>query len=121
MGHPFGDPRIPPEVFDVVFPPPLGVKRVSWGTLMGDGMPFEDPRRNLNIYHDCSTAGGSGGGPLIRWSTGEVIGLHVGGEFQKDNYGIPAWELWQDPEFARIPQRRDRGRLRRPGPGTTRR
>jgi hypothetical protein len=106
IGHPNPEPARMPnveqpdsmELFEVIFPPPYGVKRVAWGRLMR----VVEQERTMNLYHDCSTAPGDLGGPLIRWSTGEVIGVHVGGKSQQYNYAIPAWEFWQDPEFSSI-------------------
>jgi hypothetical protein len=49
------------------------------------------------IAHDCSTLGGSAGAPLLDLDTGIVLGIHVAGQYLKENFAVPVWELARDP------------------------
>jgi hypothetical protein len=49
------------------------------------------------LLHDCSSIGGSSGGPLIELASGDVLGLHTGGRAGTAKYAEPLWELARDP------------------------
>ncbi|GAB3785222.1 trypsin-like peptidase domain-containing protein [Nocardioides ungokensis] len=64
-------------------------KVLGLGTFSGGGAP--------GLLHDCSTVGGSSGGPLIELASGDVLGLHTSGLAGANNYAEPLWELARDP------------------------
>ena len=94
VGHPFEDLRMPFEVFQVVFPPPYGVKRFALGKLLGED--------NDVLGHDCSTTIGDGGAPLVSLMTGKVLGIHLGGSYLKRNFAKPIWDFLRDPAVQQI-------------------
>jgi hypothetical protein len=49
------------------------------------------------LIHDCTTAAGSAGGPLIDLGTGHVLGVHVLRSTGSGGTAHPAWELARDP------------------------
>ena len=99
VGQPFQDLRTPPEVFNRVFPPPYGVKRISFGMVRGEDI---DPL--AQIRHDCSTAPGEAGAPLVSLVTGRVVGIHYGGSYLESNFAVPIWKITSDPRFKEIPE-----------------
>lgn len=73
-----------PALLYPIFEGPEGVKRLSPGLLIeSERMP-----RHYELAHDASTAMGSGGAPILDLLTGEVIGVHLGGQFQEYNRGL---------------------------------
>jgi hypothetical protein len=73
----------------------------GWGSL------YVQPGRAISVsreasgpaglIHDCMTAAGSGGGPLIDLDTGYVLGVHVLRSTGLGGTAHPAWELARDP------------------------
>lgn len=58
-----------------------------------------DVRENqgkLELFHDCTTLGGSAGAPLLDLETGLVLGIHFGGRYLASNSAVPSWELGRD-------------------------
>lgn len=51
------------------------------------------------LGHDCSTLGGNSGSCVIDLATGNVIGLHFGGQYLKGNVSVPLWKLAKDAFF----------------------
>jgi hypothetical protein len=49
------------------------------------------------LIHDCTTAAGSGGGPLVDLETGYVLGVHVLRSTGSGGTAHPTWELARDP------------------------
>lgn len=49
------------------------------------------------LGHDCSTLGGNSGSCVVDLETGNVIGLHFGGQYLKDNVAVPLFKLATDP------------------------
>lgn len=49
------------------------------------------------LGHDCSTLGGNSGSCVIDLETGNVVGLHFGGQYLKGNVSVPLWKLATDP------------------------
>ncbi len=103
VGHPaaagaaLGDPVAASRMF----PPPYGVKRVALG-LLGDAEPGEQPIAGSDVRHDCSTTVGDGGAPLVSLTSGEVLGMHLGGAFGRGNFGVSIWPLLEKPEIAAL-------------------
>ncbi|MDN5856805.1 MAG: serine protease, partial [Actinomycetia bacterium] len=64
-----------------VFAGGLGVRRTSPGTVRS--------RTCSRLTHDCSTAGGSSGSPVLALATGEVVGVHSEGRSAYENAAIP--------------------------------
>jgi hypothetical protein len=90
------DPRNDPHVAARIFGEGLDEfffvqpgKVLGLGNITGGGAP--------GLLHDCSTVGGSGGGPLIELASGDVLGLHTSGRAGTNNYAEPLWELARDP------------------------
>lgn len=49
--------------------------------------------------HDASTLGGASGSAVVDLTTGIVLSLHFGGRYLSANFGVPTWELAQDPRI----------------------
>jgi hypothetical protein len=121
-GYVFEDSRIPPEVFNAVFPPPYGDKRVSLGKIIAPALPtsltgnappvgeratpaqmaIPAVGRTGDLFHDCSTAGGSAGAPVISLTTGKVVGVHYAGSYRVTNAAVPSWKILQSQEVQRL-------------------
>jgi Trypsin-like peptidase domain len=76
---------IPSPVYAQVFGDDFGVRRASPGMVRTCGAD--------DIEHDCSTIGGSSGSPLIALPSGDVIGIHYGGQSSYANNAVPANHL----------------------------
>ena len=81
IGYPADDKQRNPFFLNAVFRGQFGFKRASLGEILTGS---EDP----NLFHDCSTTGGSSGSPLFSLESGKVIGLHRGGFFLYRNEGV---------------------------------
>jgi hypothetical protein len=97
-GHPaagagFGDPAAAQS-----FPPPYLVKRLALGYIQGADA-VEPGLLGADLQHDCSTAVGDAGGPVIALGTGQVLGVHIGGESRRGNFAISMWSLLSRPEI----------------------
>lgn len=96
IGYPAFDSRNPADVQNKVMDGLYNVKRLQPGELKG-GMNTASFGKVLKAAtHDCSTLGGNSGSALIDLATGEVLALHFGGEYQKQNYAVPAGALGHD-------------------------
>jgi Trypsin-like peptidase domain len=98
VGHPaagagFGDPSAAQS-----FPPPYLVKRLALGYIQGADV-VEPSLPGADLQHDCSTSVGDAGGPVIALGTGQVLGVHIGGESRRGNFAISMWTLLSKPEF----------------------
>lgn len=51
------------------------------------------------LGHDCSTLGGNSGSCVIDLDTGNVIGLHFGGQYLKENVSVPLFKIAKDSFF----------------------
>ena len=53
------------------------------------------------LVYDAITSGGTAGGPVVDFNSGDVIALHWGGkmmtETSKEAYGTPAWKILENP------------------------
>jgi hypothetical protein len=81
------------------FPPPYLVKRLALGYIQGADA-VEPGLLGADLQHDCSTAAGDAGGPVIALGTGLVIGVHIGGDYRRGNFAISMWSLLSRPEIA---------------------
>ena len=54
------------------------------------------------LGHDCSTLGGNSGSCVLDLETGNIIGLHFGGQYLKGNVAVPLWKLVTDPFFKKF-------------------
>ena len=100
VGHPAGI-GIQNEAVSRLFPPPYGVKRVALG-LLREGDPAEPAMAGADLWHDCSTTVGDGGAPILSVASGKVLGVHLGGEFQRGNFGVSMWSFLARPEVQAI-------------------
>lgn len=90
VGHPAKDGRCPPfllPVFDDIYE----VKRASPGEVMEAGL--------TRVYHDASTLGGNSGSPVFD-GAGQVIAVHVSGEFADRNEAVSSAVLRSEPRIA---------------------
>lgn len=96
VGYPAFDPRNPSGVQQKVMDGHYNVKRLQPGELK-DAMNTASFGKVVRAAtHDCSTLGGNSGSALIDLETGEVLALHFGGEYQKQNYAVPTAALSRD-------------------------
>jgi hypothetical protein len=91
VGHPAPLLDIPSAV-QAVFGNPDGRKRVSFGNRMSGGPAGE-------LLHDASTIGGFSGGPVVKPSTGEVLGLHFFGDPSTGNRAVSIDTIRDHPAF----------------------
>jgi V8-like Glu-specific endopeptidase len=84
VGYPMKDPGVNRELSDKFFGT-YGFKKISCGTILS----LEGNR----IAHSCPTLHGNSGSPLISLVTGNVIGIHFGGNESDDNYALSAAKL----------------------------
>ncbi len=87
IGYPARDDRNDFDAMVKVFGDIYEVKRLAPGTITG----FNDS--DFIFTHDCSTLGGNSGSAVIDIATGEAIGLHFGGRFQRSNFAVKAETL----------------------------
>lgn len=98
VGYPLSDPRNDPNSLEGLFGISFGKKRLMPGRVMsasatGLAAGLEVPA----LLHDASCTSGTSGAPVVRLSTGEVVGVHYAGSYMSHNYAVPAWELARDP------------------------
>ncbi|MGH9902714.1 MAG: DNA/RNA non-specific endonuclease, partial [Pyrinomonadaceae bacterium] len=86
VGYPARDFRNDTQAMTKVFGDIYNVKRFSPGTVTSFGGDFI-------FTHDCSTLGGNSGSAIINIESGQAVGLHFGGQFQKANYAVKAAAL----------------------------
>lgn len=70
------------DVMERIFGNVFNVKRLHPGEVMTVGEHI--------FTHDCSTLGGNSGSPIIDFATGEAVGLHFAGSFEKQNFAVKA-------------------------------
>jgi hypothetical protein len=98
IGFPGQDGRIPPYLRERVFGGTFWVKRIQPGralTLAEEGTV---------LRHDCMTAGGNGGSPVLDLETGEVLALHYAGLWAEYKRGdaLPLWPSRDQPAPATL-------------------
>ncbi len=96
IGYPTFDPRNPSDVQADVMAGRYGVKRLQPGELQGGMNTASFGKMVPAATHDCSTLGGNSGSAVLDLDNGEVLALHFGGAYQKQNYAVPAFELGRD-------------------------
>jgi hypothetical protein len=95
IGYPGDDMRLPADVRQRVFGE-YGVKRILPGRVLSLA------EQGSVLRHDCLTAGGNGGSPVIDLESGEVLALHYGGlwfEYKRGD-ASPLWPFVDDPALA---------------------
>jgi endonuclease G len=97
IGYPAFDTRNDADVQNDLFRHVFGVKRMQPGLVRGRRSTESFGKMVLAASHDCSTLGGNSGSAIIDLDTGEVLGLHFGGQYQLMNFAVPAVELARDP------------------------
>lgn len=86
IGYAFPDARVPEEFSKRLLGDQFGHKRLMPGRILAFGQTNdtigpENEQRPV-ITNDISTIGGTAGGPLLALSTGQVIGMSVGGKWK---------------------------------------
>jgi hypothetical protein len=75
IGYPAWDSRVPQPVLKAVFGDQFEGKHVMLGRLY--------KRRDGRVVHDCITAGGTGGAPVVDVQSGSVVGVHYASEWKR--------------------------------------
>ncbi|MCA6115189.1 DNA/RNA non-specific endonuclease [Bradyrhizobium sp. WSM 1738] len=96
IGYPAFDPRNPSDEQQELFDGNYGVKRLQPGALHGRLGAASFGKTVPAAAHDCSTLGGNSGSAVFDLSTGQVLGLHFGGQYHQKNYAVPSFELSRD-------------------------
>jgi len=96
IGYPAFDPRNDAAEQDELFDRRYGVKRLQPGQLHRRADTDSFGKIVSASAHDCSTLGGNSGSAVIDLATGEIVALHFGGLYQKQNFAVPAFELARD-------------------------
>lgn len=86
IGYPARDGRVEEQIPAMIriFGDVYNVKRFAPGQIIS----FNES--DLYLTHDCSTLGGNSGSVVMDLETGEAVGLHFSGTFQKANYAVKA-------------------------------
>lgn len=84
VGYPAHDSRNDSDLMSRIFGDVYDVKRFAPGQVVAL------PRDAWHLTHDCTTLGGNSGSAVLRIETGEVAGLHFGGQFRKANFAVRA-------------------------------
>ena len=84
VGYPARDSRNDAGAMQDIFGDIYDVKRFAPGEVVAL------PRDAWHLTHDCSTLGGSSGSAVLAIESGEVVGLHFGGQFRKMNNAVKA-------------------------------
>ncbi len=100
-GYPFEDSRNPVAAQREIFGTVFGVKRLAPGELM-DGSGTAPTGQEAFLFHDSSTLGGNSGSPVMDLASGEVIGIHFAGEFERKNWAWPIWRVLQIPKVKQL-------------------
>jgi endonuclease G len=83
IGYPASDGmRNPGPDMDRIFGGVYDVKRLAPGAITSVTSEW--------LSHDCTTLGGNSGSAVLSLATGEAVGLHFSGTFQKSNFAVPA-------------------------------
>jgi hypothetical protein len=109
LGYPAPDHRNNPTVQRSIFGDRFFVKRLQPGAVMA---PPPGARIRIKpcsmgaepskvVFHDASTLGGNSGSCVVDLDTGQVIGLHFGGQYMHYNAAVALWRLVDDPLLAR--------------------
>jgi hypothetical protein len=109
LGYPAPDRRNNPMVQRSIFGDQYFVKRLQPGAAMapppGAIIRVEpcsvDTEPGDVVFHDASTLGGNSGSCVVDLDTGQVIGLHFGGQYMHYNVAVALWRLVDDPLLAR--------------------
>lgn len=84
VGYPARDSRNDAGLMSQIFGDVFDVKRFSPGKV--DTVP----KGVWHLTHDCTTLGGNSGSAVFDLSSGQVVGLHFGGQFRKTNFAVKA-------------------------------
>ncbi|TCR60560.1 DNA/RNA non-specific endonuclease [Bosea sp. BK604] len=96
IGYPAYDPRNDSDVQLKLFDSRFGVKQLQPG-LLRNRRPTESFGKIVEaVTHDCSTLGGNSGSAVIHIASGQVLGLHFGGEYLIRNFAVAAFDLALD-------------------------
>lgn len=96
VGFPAYDPRNPADVQNFVFDGVYGIKRLQPGVLKTLA-PVESYRHEVEaLTHDSSTLGGNSGSCVLDLKSGDVLGVHFGGNYGKANFCVAAGDLARD-------------------------
>jgi type II secretory pathway predicted ATPase ExeA len=98
VGYPVYNSVVSSELINAVFKNIFDVKRLQPGYLLSL-IPSE-----LKFTHDCFTLGGNAGSPVVNLETGQVIGVHLGGQAPTAaspgrKEAVALWMLKDDPMF----------------------
>ncbi len=83
VGYPAADAGRNPLFLSAVYQGRFGVKRAALGESL-DGTQAPD------LFHDCSTTGGSSGSPIFSLESGRAVGIHRAGFFMYRNEALDA-------------------------------
>jgi hypothetical protein len=109
LGYPAPDHRNNPTVQRSIFGDRYFVKRLQPGAAMAPPpgatirvKPCSTGAEPSDVvFHDASTLGGNSGSCVVDLDTGQVIGLHYGGQYMHYNVAVALWRLADDPLLAR--------------------
>lgn len=84
IGYPARDSRIPdPDFMNKVFNYTYNVKQLVPGKILSLNNEID-----WILTHDCNTLGGNSGSVLLDIESSKAVGLHFGGQYQKENYAV---------------------------------
>ncbi|AOF86360.1 DNA/RNA non-specific endonuclease family protein [Hydrogenophaga sp. RAC07] len=84
VGYPARDSRNDAGLMSRIFGDVYDVKRFSPGKVQAV------PKGVWHLTHDCTTLGGNSGSAVLGLGSGQVVGLHFGGQFRKTNFAVKA-------------------------------
>ncbi len=91
VGYPRYDSAMPepPDMVTRVFGHQFNVKRAAPGVIMATHLD------KYYVNHDCSTLGGNSGSVVLDLESGFALGLHMGGNYQSENFAVSSDFLQQ--------------------------
>lgn len=101
LGYPAFDPRNDSAVQNELFKRIYNVKRLQPGYYTRQSVVRSFDKRVRASCHDASTLGGNSGSAVVDMQSGQVVGLHFGGIYERENYAVPTAELARDPHVVR--------------------
>lgn len=84
IGFPMHDARLPPAVLQALFGTTYGIKRLLPGRTVALEADPSLVQGAATLTTDINTSGGTAGAPLVDLATGRVIGVHIGGHWDKE-------------------------------------
>ncbi|MCB0686330.1 MAG: DNA/RNA non-specific endonuclease [Saprospiraceae bacterium] len=102
IGYPAFDQRNNRAEQDRIFESVYDIKRLQPGVITGMSKVSSYAYTVEALSHDSSTLGGNSGSAIIDVNTGQVLGLHFAGIYQRSNFAISMYDLAKDDYIKKL-------------------